>query len=481
MDYKSIFKLLSIIGMVLAASFLSTMAIGWIEGEDLTPFVAFNLLFFLLNAMIYLPTRDYPINLGIKESILLVNLLWALLMVAGAIPLMLYSHANFADAIFEATSGFTTTGSTIFEHIEALPLMILYHRSLMHWLGGMGIIVLGIGLLSMINPSGSLSLFKAESTGIQMEKLTPKIKDTALRLWGIYLVLTVADMIMLMLFGMDWFNALNHAFSTVSTGGFSTKDASLGYYAHSDGIIWTTTLFMVLAGINFLVHLRLAHKDTSGYRSEEVRWYLSIIVLISLVMAITHTVMSSDSLYFSIEHSFFTIVSLMTTTGFASLDYEGWGSIAVAICFVAMFVGGNAGSTSGGVKVIRYVIMFKVLSAELKSIIHPNALNAVFLDGNRVKKRILTSTFGFFFLFILTTIVVALYVYARGFDALTAVSASLGIVGNIGPGFSLVGPAHNYALFGDIDKIFLSIAMIVGRLECYTFFVLFHMSFWKKF
>jgi trk system potassium uptake protein TrkH len=400
--------------------------------------------------------------------------------VGGAMPLYLYTDVSFSSAFFEAISGFTTTGATIYADLEHLPDMILFHRSLMHWLGGMGIIVLGIGLLSMINPTGSLSLFKAEATGVQLEKLTPKIKDTAVSLWGIYVAMTLIDTLLLKLFGMSWFDAINHAFSTVSTGGFSTKNASLGYF-NSDAIIWTTTLFMLLSGMNFLAHIKLFYKDTSGYKSEEIVWYLKMFFLLSMVLTLVHFLHSSDTWYFSLKHAFFTIASVMTTTGFATLDYGQWGPFAAGIIIIAMFLGGNAGSTAGGVKIIRYVIIFKTLFAELKRVTHPNALISVFVDNKKLPERILSSTFGFFFLFALTILAVTVYIYARGFDMTTALTGALATVGNIGPGFGAVGPANNFTLFSDIDKWVLSFAMIIGRLEFYTVLVLFSRTFWKKF
>ncbi|SHO81098.1 Potassium uptake protein TrkH [hydrothermal vent metagenome] len=407
-------------------------------------------------------------------------MLWICLGIFGAIPLYIYTDISFASSFFEAISGFTTTGATTYNNIEALPNIILFHRSLMHWLGGIGVIVLGVGLLSMINPVGSLSLFKAEATGVQLEKYTPKIKDTAGSLILIYIFLTLIDTIFLRLFNMSWFDAINHAFSTISTGGFSTKNSSLGYFSN-DGIIWTTTIFMLLSGINFLAHLKLFYKDFSGYKSEEVKWYLSIFLILTLTLTIIHIDISGDGFYDALKHSSFTISSVMTTTGFATIDYGTWSHFAIAIIFLAMFIGGNAGSTAGGIKVIRYVIIWKTLLLEFKRILHPSALASVFIDGIKQKERVISSTFGFLILFLLTVIVVSIYIYARGYDAMTAISGGFAIVGNVGPGFSLLGPADNFSFFSDFDKIFLSIAMIIGRLECYTVFILFSGSFWKKF
>jgi len=481
MDFKSILKFLSQIGIVLGLFFVADMAVAWIYGEQDGPITLFVTGFILLNLLIFLGLRSHPMKLGIRESILSVNLLWILLGIAGGVPLLLYTDVSPASAFFEAISGFTTTGATVYTEIEKLPHLILFHRSLMHWIGGMGIIVLGVGLLSMINPSGSLSLFRAESTGIQIEKLRPKIRETALSLWGIYLALTLIDMVLLKVAGMGWFDAINHAFSTLSTGGFSTKNASMGYWQGNSAILWITTLFMILAGINFLAHLRFVHRDFSGYRSEEVRWYLALFLMISVALTLAHEDLSYDTLWHSATHSFFTIASVMTTTGFASIDYGLWSHMAIVLIFLAMFVGGNAGSTAGGVKVIRYVVIFKTLFSELKRILHPRAAISVFVDGRKVHESVIAATFGFFLLYIFTNILLTLYIYARGYDAMTALSGALAIVGNIGPGFARVGPAENFAFFSNLDKIVLSIGMIIGRLECYTVYVLLSLSFWKRF
>lgn len=478
---KNVFKFISVIGVALSLFFFTVIIVGWIYYENMRDFIYFDILLFAINAILFLLLKNHTMKLSIKGGILSVNLTWILLGVAGAIPLMLYTGISPEDAFFESVSGFTTTGATVFTEIESLPRSILYLRSLMHWLGGMGIIVLGVGLFSLINPSGSMTLFKAESTGIKMEKITPKVKDTAIRLWGIYILFTLMDVIALKFAGMSFFDAVNHAFSTISTGGFSTKNASLGYY-HSSMIIWITTFFMILSGINFLVHLKLfSSGKIDGYQREEVLWYLIIFIVLSLILSSIDIFAKHDSWLHSLTHSFFTIASVLTTTGFATLDYEQWGHMAISIIFIAMLAGGNAGSTAGGVKVIRYVVLFKNIALQLKRILYPNAIVGLFIDGKKVSSQIISSTTGFIFLFVVTNMLLTLYLFARGFDAMTSVSTALAIVGNIGPGFSLTGPAQNYAFFSGMDKMILSMTMIIGRLEFYTVFLLFSRSFWKKF
>jgi len=297
----------------------------------------------------------------------------------------------------------------------------------------------------------------------------------------VYIVLTFVDMIALMIFGMDWFDAINHAFSTVSTGGFSTKNASLGYWSSYDSIIWVTTVFMLLSGINFLAYVRVLNQDISGFKSEEVRWYIIIFLILSVLLTYFHASIGGDSILHSAKHSFFTIASVMTTTGFATVDYGLWSHGAIALIFTAMFIGGNAGSTAGGVKVIRYVIIFKTIFSELKRVVKPNSLISVFVDAKKVQDRVLATVFVFFLLYLISLVTTALYIYIQGYDAMTSISGALAMIGNIGPGFSKVDPACNFGFFSDGDKVFLSFAMIVGRLECFTFFVLFTPVFWKKF
>ncbi len=479
MSGKSILKLFSFIGTTVGAFFFLDFVVALIYNEKLLEFSLFLGIFFAINFIVWFFLKDHKMKLGIKESILSVNLLWIMLGVVGAMPLWLYTDVSFASAFFEAISGFTTTGATVYTNIEALPHFILFHRSLMHWLGGMGIIVLGVGLLSIINPTGSLSLFKAESTGITLEKLTPKIKDTALVLWGVYFTLTVADAICLKIFGMNWFDAINHAFATISTGGFSTKNSSLGYF-NSYPIYWVTTIFMMLSGVNFLAHVRLFYRDTSGYKAEEFEWYLIIFFILSIALTLVHSGQNVD-IDSSATHSFFTIASVMTTTGFATTDYGVWSHAAIGIIFTAMLMGGNTGSTAGGIKIIRYLIIFKTLIAELKRIVHPNAHISVFVDNKKLSSTVLTSTFGFFFIYVVTVSVLSIYIYTMDYDAMTSISGALALVGNIGPGFGGVGPAENFSQFSDIDKIVFSIGMIIGRLEFYTVFVLLSREFWKKF
>ena len=474
-------KFVSSVGIGLAVTFLLPIATGIAYGEDMRGFILFDLLFFAFNAALFAALRHRQMQMTVKGAIFSVNLVWILLGIGGAIPLLLYTNISVSEAFFEAISGFTTTGATIFAHIESLPKSILMLRSLTHWLGGMGIIVLGVGLLSLINPAGSMTMFKAESTGIQMEKATPRIKDTALRLWGLYILFTAVDALLLMFGGMNLFDAINHAFSTISTGGFSTRDLSMGYWNDSPFILWTTTFFMLISGINFLAHLKAVHGHFDGYRSEEVRWYLIVFLLLSIALTAVHIANSKDSIVYSTTHAFFTVASLMTTTGFATINYELWGTLPVAILLIAMLLGGNAGSTAGGMKIIRYIVLFKNLGAQIMRTLNPNAIIGVYIDKKHVSGKVIGSVSGFFFLFIMTNALVTLYLFARGYDPLTSITTAIACVGNIGPGFAMTGPSENFHFFTAIDKIILAFAMIVGRLEFYTVVLLFTKAFWRRY
>jgi trk system potassium uptake protein TrkH len=478
---KNILKFLALVGLMTQFFFLIPIITGVIYGENVTPFILYSFIssFIFFTILFYLKTHE--MKMKIKDAILSVNLVWIMLGILGAIPLMMLSGVSFIDGFFEAASGFTTTGATIYSDITDLPKTVLMLRSTMHWIGGMGIIVLGVGLLSLINPTGSLALFKSESTGITPDKVTPKIKHTALKLWGVYFAITFIDALLLKFEGMSLFDAINHAFATISTGGFSTRSESLGYWANNPWILWTTTFFMFISGINFIAHIKILKKDFSGYKSEEVVWYTLLFIVLSIGVSLVHFLNSKDSLFYALTHGFFTISSILTTTGFATVDYSQWGQTAIALIFIAMLVGGNAGSTAGGIKVIRFVVMFKNLKYQIRKILFPNAILAVKIDKKTISQNIINNVSAFIFLYILTVTAIALYLFASGYDTLTSLSASIACVGNIGPGFGHVGPIDNFAFFTDTQKLILAIGMIIGRLEFYTVLILLTKDFWKKF
>jgi len=480
MNIKNILKFISTVGIVVFFALLIPPIIGFFYGEDVKIYMLTMLFFLALNVIIFFILKKHTLTLSIKESIISVNLVWLLLGIAGGLPFVLLLDVSFSDAFFESISGFTTTGATVFSDIEALPHSILFHRSLTHWLGGMGIIVLGVGLLPLLNPNGSLSLFKAESTGISIDKISPKIKDTAAKLWTIYILFTLTNFLFLMIFGMNWFDALAHALSTVSTGGFSTKNNSMGYFDNS-AIYWTTIFFMYISSINFISHIKFFMGDKKALFHEEFKWLTAMLIALSFGLAFVHFTSSDDSFYTALTQATFSVVSIATTTGFATLDYQTWGNLAVMIIFLAMILGGNTGSTAGGIKSIRHIVFFKNIFFEIKRSLHPDTISSIFIDNKEIKSSTIRSIFGFLSLYTLTIFITMAYLYVRGLDEMSSISTAISMVGNIGPGFGLTGPAENYGFFTWYDKIVLSIAMIIGRLECYTVFIIFSRSFWKKF
>jgi len=480
MDRRSIIriiKFLSLIGLIIQGVFLIPLITAYIYSEQ--SFIEYWTLWTSGFLIILFLLKEVSLKLTIKEAILSVNLVWILGGVMGSGALMILTHISFINGFFESISGFTTTGATIYSNISDLPKAALMLRSTMHWIGGMGIIVLGIGVLSFINPTASLALFKSESTGIGATKITPKLKNTAMNLWKVYVLLTILNLLLLKVEGMNWFDAINHSFATISTGGFSTKTASMGYWINNPLIIWTTTIFMAISAINFVAHYKLLKGDFSGYKSEEVKWFLIIFMVLSLSLGIEHYFHSNVSLFSSMTNSFFTISSIMSTTGFATVNYATWGNLAIALIFIAMLVGGNAGSTAGGVKIIRYVVMFKNLKYQIKKTLFPNAVFSVKMDKKPVNANTISHVGAFIFLFILTNFIVTFYLFANGYDLMTSLSASIATIGNIGPGFGHVGPVDNFAFFTPFQKLILSLAMIIGRLEFFTVIIVLNKNFWK--
>jgi trk system potassium uptake protein TrkH len=384
-----------------------------------------------------------------------------------------------ADAYFESMSGFTTTGASILTAIESLPKGLLFWRSLTHWLGGMGIVVLTVAVFPLLG-IGGLQLIKAEAPGPTVDKLTPKIAGTAKILWIIYISLTVIETILLMFGGMDLFDALTHTFGTLATGGFSPKNTSVGFY-NSAYIDWVITIFMVMAGINFALYFKLITGRLSSIsKNTEFRSYLAIFAVATIIIAFNLYGDTFKTIADSFRYAAFQVASILTTTGYATDDFEKWPMLAQTVLFIVMFIGGCSGSTGGGIKVIRIVTLFKQGINEMKIFMRPRGIFSIRLDGKVVRKKLVYAVSGFvllyFFMLLFTTFVVS----SGGYDILTSLTTSLATVGNIGPGFGMIGPSENYSNFQDYIKWFLCVAMLAGRLEIYTVLVLFLPVFWKK-
>ncbi len=417
---------------------------------------------------------------SVREGFAIVTFGWLFYALFGALPFVLSGAIpSPLDAVFETMSGFTTTGSTILKVIEGLPESILFWRALTHWLGGMGIIVLSLAILPMLGVGG-MQLFKAEVPGPTADRLKPRIQDTAKLLWGVYLLLTAAQTLLLMLGGMNFYEALCHAFATLATGGFSTRNTSVAAYdsAYIDGII---TLFMFLAGINFSLHYHaLRGRPREFFRNEEFRLYLAITLGAIAALVYFNQGTAYASLPENLRYSAFQVASILTTTGFGTADFELWPLPAQFLLVLLMFVGGCAGSTSGSVKVARILLLFKHVRNQLFKLIHPKAVRLVKLGETPVDRDVMQAILGFFALYLGIFVGASLLMTATGMDILSAATAVIATLGNIGPGLGSVGPMDNFAHVSSFGKGVLTCCMLLGRLELFTVLVLLFPSFWKK-
>ncbi|MGB7294104.1 MAG: TrkH family potassium uptake protein [Candidatus Aminicenantales bacterium] len=418
-------------------------------------------------------------ELRLKDSFATVSFGWVFAALFGALPFFISGYIpSFTNAFFEAMSGFTTTGATILTEVEALPHGLLFWRSLTHWLGGMGIIVLSLAILPLLGVGG-MQLYKAEIPGPTPDKLTPRIRQTTTSLWGVYVLLSVVETGLLMAGGLSLFDGLCHTFGTMATGGFSTKTAGIGYF----GSVYLETViivFMVLAGTNFALHFHSIKGRPSAYwKSEEFRFYLGIMLFFTALMTIANALAFFPKVLESFRHSVFQAVSITTTTGFTTFDFGQWPAAARIILLVLMFVGGSAGSTGGSIKILRIMILVKQGKAELTKLLHPRAVVSVRVDGQPVQPPVVINILSFIFLYIIIFVAASLIMSLLGLDLVSAFSSVAATLGNVGPGLGTVGPAANYLHVPVIGKWILAFCMLAGRLEIYTVLVLFTREFWK--
>lgn len=419
-------------------------------------------------------------DLTIREGFAVVTFGWLTFALFGALPYVISGGIPaWVDAFFEAMSGFTTTGSTILIDIEALAPSLLLWRSFTQWLGGMGIIVLSLAILPMLGVGG-MQLFKAEVPGPTADRLTPRIQDTAKLLWGVYLLLSVIELGLLMAGNLSFFDALNHTFTTMATGGFSTRNASVAAF-DSAYVDWVITLFMFLAGINFSLHyLALRGRLGDFWRNEEFRFYLGLTLGVTLLLTVFNRFGGYDSLADSLRYSAFQVVSIMTTTGFATADFELWAVICQYLLVACMVIGGCAGSTGGGMKVARILLLFKHAHVQLYRTIHPRAVRLVKLGERPVDKEVMQAILGFFALYMGIFVTASFIMAALGMDLISAGTAVITALGNVGPGLGSVGPVDNFAHVPAVGKLVLALCMLLGRLELFTVLVLVIPSFWRK-
>ena len=421
-------------------------------------------------------------GINYKESFALVSLSWLVVSIFGSLPFMLAGYLpSFADAWFESVSGFTTTGSSVVADVEAWPRALLFWRSLTQWLGGMGIIALLVAIIAGIGARAN-QLFKAEVPGPVSDKISPRIRETAQKLWTAYVLISLACFLTLFALGMDLFDALCHTFTTMATGGFSTKNNSIAFYSNL-WVQWALIFFMFVAGTSFSLHY-LAFKKRSFLtyiKNMEFKFYAGIVLTASFLVVLSLTshgsVMGWEE---KIRTTIFQVVSITTTTGFVTADYDLWPPLAAMMIFMVMFVGGCAGSTGGSIKPGRYLIIINHSLIELKKMLHPRAVLPLRFGGKVISENLLFNVLQFFFLYIIFLTLGTIFLTALDIDILSSLSAAATCLGNIGPGFGLVGPTRNFAFMPDSGKYILSVLMLVGRLEIYPMLLLFLPAFWKE-
>jgi trk system potassium uptake protein TrkH len=415
-----------------------------------------------------------------KEGYLIVAVGWLCMWLASSLPYHLsQENISVADSFFEAVSGLTTTGATIFSDIESLPKALLTWRSVSQWIGGMGIIVLTVAIFPLLG-IGGIELFVAEAPGPTSDKIHPRIQETAKRLWLLYVGLTAFLFLILLALGMTGFDAFNHALTTMATGGFSTKNNSMAYFT-SPAIQYVITLFMLIAGTNYtVIYFGFRGKFKKMWASEEFRYYLAFILVLTVIVTGIIYVNVGLELEESFRAAIFQIVSLITTTGYITADYTSWGVGLTMVFFVLLFVGANAGSTSGGIKIIRHMVLIKNSLLEFKRLLHPRAMIRIKINKNLVDGKIITHVLVFLLLYILLFIFGTITLCGLGIDFQTALGASATSLGNVGPGIGLVGPVDNFGWLPSSVKYVLSFLMLLGRLELFTILILFTPYFWKK-
>lgn len=419
-------------------------------------------------------------NIYSRDGFAIVAIGWILLSFFGALPFY-FSGAipSLVDSFFEASSGFTTTGATILGEIESLSRGILFWRSFTHWIGGMGVLVLVMAILPSAG-SGSMQIMKAESPGPNPGKLVPKVKETAKILYGIYLIITLVQLILLKVSGLPFFDSMIHTLGTVGTGGFSNRNISVGAYNNIAAEI-IITVFMLICGTNFALHYQLLKGNIKGFfKDGEFKLYLFIVTMSIILITFNLNGNIYNSVKESLRHASFQVASIITTTGYATVDFNTWPSLSKLILLLLMFVGGCAGSTAGGMKNIRILLLFKAAKRDLLKIIHPKAVYTVTLQGKAVNEQTLSEVLGFFFMYVIIFCFSVLIVSFEGKDIVTTISSVATTLGNVGPGLEIVGPMGNFSSFTVFSKLIFSFCMIVGRLEIYPMILLLMPRFWAK-
>lgn len=479
MNIKLVLRVLAFLSIFLGIGMLLPLPFSYYYGSgDETALMESAAVCFALGLFVFIP-KDISKDFKTKDGFAIVTFGWIIMALLGSLPYLFSgSIPNFTNAIFETMSGFTTTGSTILTDIEALPKGILFWRSITHWLGGMGIIVLTIAILPFLGIAG-MQLFKAESSGPFSEKLKPRITHTAKLLWTVYLVLTIAEILLLMSGGMNFYDSINHSFATLATGGFSTYNASI--VGQTSYIQYVLIAFMVLAGTNFSLHYYFVTGNWRVYfKSPEFRFYFFSILIASVLIFFNIYSQYNGAIETAFRDSLFQVTSCITCTGFASGDYELWGSSSQVVLLLLMMGGGMAGSTAGGIKTVRLILLFKFTYNQFVKVLHPRAVVPLRIGNRYVDDKTVLDVLGFFLLYVVILASSVLLLTLFGLDIISSIGAVVTAMSGVGPGLNLVGPMDNFSFLPDISKWLLSFLMLAGRLELLTVIILLSPNYWKK-
>lgn len=477
--FKAIAKIMGALLVLIALLMLPGIGFSLYYDEDPWPVLTSSVIAMVFGAILFLSFSKQDQNIRKREGYLIVAISWLVMAGCGMLPYILSKEiTGFADALFETMSGLTTTGASILTDIEAMPKGLLFWRSMTQWIGGLGIIVLTVAIFPLLG-IGGIELFVAESPGPTSDKVHPRISETAKRLWYVYVGLTLAAMLMYWAGGMTFFDAINHALTTLATGGFSTKNSSMAYY-DSAFIQYTAIFFMFLAGTNFtVIYFGLIGKFKRVLKSDEFKTYSFALIAIAVILYFPMEARGGASNELAFRNSLFQVVSLVTTTGFVTDDYTTYNEGVTFFFFMLLFIGGSAGSTAGGIKFVRHLTFIKNSWLEFKRLVHPRAIVPLIINGDRVTGRIITHIMNFLLLYLLIFVLGSAVLSIMGYDLLTSFGAVATSLGNVGPGIGLVGPVNNFAFFSPAAKIFLSFIMLLGRLELFTILILFTPFFWR--
>lgn len=493
LNFRIIFHLMGLLLLVNGGFMLIAALMSWIYGDGVgVQMLMAGITTLAIGGSTMLATKNHRKEISKKDGYVIVTFGWIFMSLAGTLPYVFTaSIPSFTNAFFETMSGYTTTGATILNDIESMPEGVLFWRSITHWIGGMGIIVLAIAILPLLG-IGGMQLFAAEAPGPGGDKLHPRITDTAKRLWLIYVGYTLIETFLLKVAGMSFFDAINHSLSTLSTGGFSTKNASIAHWNHNPWIQYIIIVFMFLAGTNFVLsYFAFKRKFRRIFEDDEFKLYASFIVAFTLIAALViyfrADVIASDTLPMvwgpfesAVRHGLFQVLAVVTTTGFVTADFTAWTPFLTIFFFGLMFLGGSSGSTSGGVKIVRHLIMIKNGVLEFKRALHPNAILPVRYNNKAVQQPIVYNILGFFILYMLSFIMGVLVFSWLGLDYKTALGGAASTLGNVGPALGDLGPVESYAKLPVAAKWWATLLMLIGRLELFTVLIVLTPFFWRN-